>query len=352
MTTTATRRVPVQLFWTVGWSILVGFVVVLNQFGSAISALVPIKRLEILWSVNAIVAPVTYTWLAGALLTLCAFCYLALRTNPQIQRAYYLGKLAGLLVLPAIALAITAAVGAAWLVFLILKFVALIVFAFIAWITPFLTFLFTPVQWLIDNVLTPIGRFIATPFVWLWEHFLREALRVLWWPFGWLVANILAPLFQFLGFYVLRPILVVLAGVLSVGLVLAPFAAIGRVVLAGVRSAIHGALSPQGAFVQGVGVGFICLDVIISALLGFVGRGATTPSLFLIFAISLPIVYFARVMRDRSAWSHLAWEPMPLSARASDYMRTSQLDLVVSCVMLPIAVGMAFLPDGVEDALE
>jgi hypothetical protein len=298
----------------------------------------PIGRLRPIWEVNALVGSLSYNWIVLGLLAVSIALYLVLASNPQIQTAYGWGVVVGGLSLPAIALALSLVVAAFYVVGQVINVIAVLLASLVNWLRPGIVWLLTPFRWLVSHVIIPIGRLIAIPFVWLWDSLLKGIVEVLTWPLVWLGVNIFRPVALLILKYVVTPVAVAMAVVLGAGLALAPFAAVGRVAIRSFQSAFKGLLSPQGAFEQGVGIGFICLDATTMAVLNATWSIGITPALFLLLAAAVPVVYFVRAGQTRGEWSVSEWTGMDLGSRVKAYLETSRLDAVVACALLPLAV--------------
>jgi hypothetical protein len=331
-----------HFFPIVALSALVGALVILNQLGPALEPYAPISSLRPVWEVNATIGYMSYLWLVSVLLTLAALCYAGLAHNSQIQRAYGIGVITGAVALPSIVLAAMVIGGAVWLLFMLGGFVFSILAVIAEWIRAAAFFVLTPVRWLWTNVMEPIIVFVTTPLQWVWENWLSPAFQIFIPLLSWIKHTILLPILDLAVRYILKPLFIVALGVVGSGLVLAPFVAVGLAVLGGFKTSFKGPLTPQGAFEQGVGVGFICLDAVAMAILAAYGY-SSEPPLFLIVSVVVPAVYFVRLMPGRPELSALRWNAIAFRERLRMYWANAKLEAIVPCVMLPIAIVLVVL---------
>jgi hypothetical protein len=303
----------------------VGTLAVLNQLGSVLAKYAPIKSLAPLWNINTILAGLSYNWVVAFLITITLATYVSFRPAPDIQAAYRQGVLIGLLALPVImgGLALAGVVG--WFISKVLAVVRLIFGFFFGWVGPVLSFLLTPIRWLVVHVISPLARILAWPIVWLWKN---------------LLSSLVLPVWALLIRFVLRPAIILGVVTLAVVTTLLPLAALGRVFIRGVGAALGDRVSPQGAFDQGVGVGFLCFDALVMAMLNATHHLFATTSLFLVATAAAPVIYLVRASGTKKDWSRASWDQSGARSRANEYLRTSSLDVVVFFVMIPLTVAL------------
>jgi hypothetical protein len=326
-----------------GVGALVGIVVVLNQLGSVISRLAPIAVLSPIWEVNSLIEPIGLNLTAAALVVFALVCYSVLAANAQLQAAYRDGILAGCFLLPLVILAVAVIAGAGWVIVQVLRLIGVVLMTMLDWILPVLVAIAMPFTWVFEHILTPIANLIAMPFRWLWKTVISVVLGVVVWPFAWLAKNLLAPLFGVLVKYVFKPIFFLIAAIFGGVVVLAPFSAIGNVLFRGFQTAVTSPLTPQAVFDQGVGVGFLCFDALAMVILKAVRPVPVTPSLFLLVSVAMPALFFIRVAQSRAYWWRLGWASSTFPEKAKGYWKTSKLEAISFCVVIPLAVCLYIL---------
>lgn len=315
-----------QPFALAVFSIFTGVVIVLNQFGPLISDLVApwlsLGKVSFLWTVNSASAGVHY-W--QIILYSCATVAATVAAGARVsggQSSFFQGFLLGLLFFPVLA----AGVFVVWVLLNIFSFIMqAVVFIF--------SFIMIPFAWIFNNVVMPILRFIAIPLVWLWENLLREIVLLLAIPFIWFWEVVLQPLLGFLSKYLLRPVVYLGVGVLVTILCLFPFGVIGLVMLRSIRDSVIGPLDSDGLFAQGVTAGLLLFDAILQVLINGIDRGV--PPLSLSIPIALQAIVLLRVMVVRLE-ANEAEGHSDFWHRVRTYGRTSQLELVAACMLLPV----------------
>lgn len=327
-----------QLFALSALSVLTGAFFLLNQFGPAMAALaepwLSLKEVSFLWEINSVTKDISYSKLLlflGVIVTGIA----AIAPGANGGRLSFLqGVCTGFLTLPL--LTIIAFLTA--LVLYLLSFVFKALFYVLGLIA-------IPLIWLYEHLVAPVLRWLAIPFIWLWENILREIILFLAPPFVWLWEVLIQPLTELLLKFILKPIAFLIAGVLVALVGLFPFAVIGAVALESVRNSVRGSLSASGLFAQGVTAGFLLLDALLLASLSSLEVLRAAPPLSLVIPVTLLVVVILRLVVSSERKSVEETSPV-FQQRLTTYWSSSQLEMISSCVVIPLSVVASLVGDG------
>jgi len=312
-------------------SVVTGMVFLLNQFGQVLAELVApwlsLEGVSFLWKVNSIAeGSLTYRQVVLCLgAVMLGVAAVAPRAHGG-KLSFLQGVCTGFLALPLF----TIAAMLSGLVFYLLFFVLKAVFYVLGLIA-------IPFIWIYQHLVIPVLRFLAIPFVWLWEHFLREILLFLAIPFAWLWRVILQPLTAILFQFVLKPILFLILGTAAALVCLFPFGVIGVVTLEAVRNAFRGSLDSHGLFAQGVTIGFLLLDAIMLASLNGLGVLHMAPPLSFAIPVALQMLVFFRLLAPSKGVAGVEASPV-FQQKLVVYWKSSHLELIATCVMIPIGL--------------
>lgn len=327
-----------QLFALSSLSVLTGVIFLLNQFGPVLAKLaepwLSLKELSFLWEVNAVAEDVSYGKVAlflGAMILGVA----AIAPGANGARlSFFQGACTGFLGLPVLTIA-TLLVG--------------LVLYLLSWVLKALLYVLgliaIPFIWLFEHLVVPVLQWLAIPFIWLWENLLREILLFLAPPFVWLWEVLLQPLAAIFSKFVLKPILFLILGIAVALFGLFPFAVIGIVALDTVRNSLHGSLNSDGLFSQGVTAGFLLLDAAILASLSGLDVLQTAPPLSLTIPVALQLILFLRLLTSSEAKAVSETSPA-FQQKLATYWNSSQLELISTCVMIPLSLLGAFAGEG------
>lgn len=359
-----------KLMMIISISAIIGFFILFNQLGynlykiiklnmpswAWLHKIINLDTFSWTWEINRYIEPISYSWILGCLLIFVLFTHFFLNSNKHLQLSHFQGILSGFFFLPLLIVLIAIIGIVVWIVFYIFKLMAKI--------TAFIVIL---VQWLVENIISPIIQFLSTPFMWLWDKFLQEVFHVLsipfiWlWnnlfqgiihflsiPFVWLWNSILNPIFNFILKFLFTPLLIIIISFFCGGFIIFPFAFLGQVFVVSFRMALKAPFTPTGAFAHGIGLGFICFDVVLLYCLSLLGKISEFPSITILPTIAIPIIYFFRSVYKKQDWVKLKWESLAFSKKLLNYWAVAKLDLIATSVMIPvIAIGSIFL--GGED---
>lgn len=326
------KDIPFQRMLTlITGNLIIGSLFLLNQFGPSLQTLllpfVDLTSASFLWTADlpddwklSYLKLLAVTALIGA-----GIAGVAGSANGRRQ-AFLQGAAIGFLGLPAVALAL----GLLGLVLYILGWVV----KFLGWL---IGALLTPVAWLVEHILLPFLRWLATPLIWLWENYIRDALLWLATPFIWLWTNILAPIGAFLARYVVQPILWIGVRVLLAAACLLPVSALGAVLLGNVRNTLFEAMNRKGLFVLGVTVGITLLDGVLLVALELAKVGGRPPSLTYVFFVALSGIGLVRLwMLGGMQQQEKVEGNGSLRENMQHYFRLVRLDVIASCVIIPL----------------
>ena len=325
-------------------SALLGLIVLGNQFGEALAHFINIAWLSPLWEVNA----VTKEWGVGAIFllvtTLLFLHYVVWRSHSiaHYRQSFWQGLGTGFTAIPAITLSIGAIAAVLWLLWQILRIVVVV----IAWIAGIVMWLLTPITWLLTwigrNIIIPVLSFLAIPFVWLWHHVLYPVLAFLAIPLVWIGQKILLPLLSLLLKFVLRPVGILLAGILGGLLALYPFAVIGKVIEESFRTATSKKIDSVNAFIYGVGLGFTLFDIAASLMLHVMGYISYYPAISHYVLLLAPAVFVVRLQQATKATLPSS-PPLPYAARVQAYWSESKMEVLSMAVVIPVGIVLAIL---------
>lgn len=323
-----------QLFALSALSVLTGAVFLLNQFGPVVAELAApwlnLEGMSFLWGINSIAeGSLGYgqvVFFLGAVMV--GVVAIAPSANGG-KLSFVQGACTGFLALP---------------LFMIASLAAALVFYLLSWVFKALFYVLgliaIPFIWIFEHILMPVLQFLAIPFVWLWENFLREILLFLAIPFVWLWKVILQPLTGILFKFILKPILFLVLGTATALVCLFPFGAIGVVTLETVRNSFRGSLDSHGLFAQGVTAGFLLLDAAVLASLNGLGVLHMVPPLSLAIPVALQLVVLLRLLASNKS---MVAETSPVfQQKLVAYWSSSQLELIATCVMIPLSLLAAF----------
>jgi hypothetical protein len=325
-----------EIFAVSALSVLAGFAVCLNQVGPVmVNLLAPwldLGPLDFLWKANNLVSDVNYGQVVLYLLgTMVGVALISARVGDG-RNSYLQGVCTGFLALPALALAL--ALG--WLILSVLSFVfqaALFL----------LNLIMIPFAWILEHLVMPLLRIIAIPFVWLWENFLREIVMFLATPFIWIWKAVLKPLFGVLYLYLLKPVLYLIIGTAAALICLLPLGVIGLLMAESIRNSVRGPLTSDGLFAQGVTLGFLLLDTVLLASLSILNILDSSPPLSLAIPVALTSVIFLRLLVAKHAAR--AESQVHFWKKLGRYWKSSGLELVSTCVMIPVGLCLALMAD-------
>lgn len=331
----ATRE---HLFALSSLSVLTGALFLLNQFGPLMAKLaepwLSLKEVSFLWEINSLVKGVSYgtvvLFLGAVMVGVAA---IAPRANGA-RLSFFQGACTGFLALPLL----TILTSLAALVIYLLSFVFKALFYVLGLIA-------LPFIWLFEHIVAPVLRWLAIPFIWLWENFLREILLFLAPPFVWLWEVLLQPLTEILLKFILKPILFMVLGTAAALVGLFPFGVIGIVAIETVRNAVRGSLNSHGLFAQGVTAGFLLFDAAVLASLNALDVLHTTPPLSLTIPVALQLIVLLRLLVSNEKKASVEASPA-FQQKLATYWTSSQLELISTCVMIPLGLLAAFASEG------
>jgi hypothetical protein len=327
-----------QLFVLTALSVVTGMAFLLNQFGQLLAKLIvpwlSLEKVSFLWKVNSIAEGSLTYWQVVLLLGIVILGIAAVAPSACGGKLSFLqGLCTGFLALPLFTIAVILAA----LVFYLLSFV----FKAVSYV---LGLIAIPFIWIFQHLVVPVLRFLAIPFVWLWEHFLREVLLFLAIPFTWLWRVILQPLTGILVKFIFKPVLFLVLGIAAALVCLFPFGVIGVVTLEAMRNSFRGSLDSHGLFAQGVTGGFLLLDAAMLALLNGLGILHMAPPLSLAIPVVLQLLVFLRLLVAKE--KQAAAEATPIfQEKLAVYWESSNLELIATCVMIPIGLLAAFMSE-------
>jgi hypothetical protein len=327
-----------QLFALSGLSVVIGAALLLNQFGPLVGELTPaglnLERVSFLWEVNSLSAGSVSYWQVVLFLGTVMIGVIAIAPSANGGKlSFFQGVCTGFLTLP---LFMVASVLAALLCYL-LSFVFKAVFYVLG-------LLAIPFIWIFQHIVMPLLRLLAIPFVWLWENLLREVILFLAIPFVWLWKVILQPLFGILSKFILRPILFLILGTAIAFIALFPFGVIGVVALESMRNSFRGSLGLHGLFAHGVTAGFLLLDASVLAYLNGLGVLHMAPPLSLAIPVALQLAVFLRLLSPKERVAVVEASPV-FQEKLETYWSSSKLELITTCVMIPVGLLAAFAGD-------
>lgn len=327
-----------HLFALSSLSVLTGVFFLLNQFGPLMAEFVKpwvnLKAVSFFWEINSLAKGISY-WMVALFLGTVMAGIAAIAPGANGSRLSFLqGTCTGFLVLPLLTIVALLAT----IVFYLLSFV----FKALAYV---LGLIAIPFIWLFEHIVAPALRWLAIPFTWLWENFLREILLFLSPPFVWLWEVLLQPLTELLFKFILKPILFLILGIAAALVCLFPFAVIGIVALETVRNSLRGSLNSHGLFAQGVTAGFLLLDAAMLASLNGLGVLHTVPPLSLVIPVALQLVIFLRLLASNER-KDIAEASPAFQQKLATYWSSSQLELISTCVMIPLGLLAAVIGEG------
>jgi len=325
----------VQLFALTALSVFTGTVVLLNQFGPVLAEFVApwlnLEGVSLLWKVNSIAKGSISYWQVVLFLGAAIIGVAAVAPGANGGKLSFIqGLCTGFLALPLFTIAAMLAA----LVFYLLSFVFKAVFYVLGLIA-------IPFIWIFQHLVMPVLRFLAIPFVWLWENFLREILLFLAIPFVWLWRVILQPIAGILFKFILKPVLFLMLGTATMLVCLFPFGVIGVITLETVRNAFRGSLDSHGLFAQGVTTGFLLLDAAVLASLNGLGVLHMAPPLSFAIPVALQLIVFLRLLAPNERVAVAEASPA-FQQKLAIYWESSHLELIATCVMIPIGLLAAF----------
>jgi hypothetical protein len=325
-----------QLFALSGLSVLTGVVFLLNQFGPVVAELatpwLSLEGMSFLWEVNSIAEGNLSYWQVALFLGAVMVGVAAIAPGANGSKlSFFQGACTGFLALPLFTIATLLSA----LLFYLLSFAVKALFYVLGIIA-------IPFIWIFQNIVAPVLRFLAIPFVWLWENFLREILLFLAIPFVWLWKVILQPFAGMLFKFILKPILFLIMGTAAALVCLLPFGIIGVVALETVRNSFRGSLDPPGLFAQGVAAGFLLLDVAVLASLNGLGVLHVAPPLSLAVPVALQLIVLLRLLAPNEKAAVAEVSPV-FQQKLVAYWKSSQLELIANCVMIPLGLLLAVL---------
>ena len=318
--------------------VALGVVILLNQFGPLLADLtfnyLDLGKLSPLWQINNSVGTwAKYSHLILLLIALAAAVAAVAPTDGGCRTSFLQGTLTGFLALPALVLVVAVAT----LAFFILQWI----FKAISWI---LGIIFIPIRWIAEHVLEPVLRFLAIPFVWLWENGLRDLLVFLGTPFVWLWTNLIHPVLGFAFRFLVKPLLLFALGIVASLVALLPFGVVGAIAIESLRGAVRSPMNAVGLFAHGIAIGFLLFDATLLASLASFDLIQPMPPLSLIIPLAPQVIVFFRLLVP----ARLAEEvDCPgFRDKLTSYWRTSRLDLLATCVIVPLGVlAMLFYGD-------
>lgn len=321
------------LFLIVG-AFVIGAFFLLNQFGPVLAVLLQpyldLSPLQGCWQLSEQVAPMfSYSQILGIVTTASLLTAILIPNDSGARRFFLQGWLAGVLLLPALALAVV--VG--WLVVNLLNWlfvwVLLPVIRLIA--IPFFWLwdhLFGPlVKWIWNALLLPALRWIATPFLWIWNNVLKE------------IALIIADWFKLL----VHPLMWVLFTITLASVALLPIMVVGVSILDALRTSATKPFNSSNLFAHGFSLGLLVTDIVILMVLSQ-NALISGPPLSLHLLLIIPILAVLRLLMDRSELrkpqvaSEATFRELGLA-----YFRTSPANLIASCFVLPFLLMQSVL---------
>jgi hypothetical protein len=156
---------------------------------------------------------------------------------------------------------------------------------------------------------------------------------------------LLRPLTEILLKFILKPILLLILGTAVALVCLFPFAVIGIVALDTVRNSLRGSLNSLGMFAQGVTAGFLLLDAAVLASLNALNVLHTAPPLSLIIPVALQLIVFLRLLASNERKAVAEASPA-FQQKLATYYSSSQLELISTCVLIPLSLLAAFAGEG------
>ncbi len=294
-----------------------------------------LERISFLWDINSIAEDRLSYWNIVLFLGAVMVGVAAIAPGANGGKlSFFQGACTGFLALPLFTIAALLAA----LVFYLLSFVIKALFYVLGLIA-------IPFIWLWEHIVAPVLRWLATPFIWLWENFLREILLVLAIPFVWLWKVVLQPIAGILFKFILKPILFVILGAAAALVCLFPFGVIGIVALETVRNSVRGSLDSRGLFAQGVTAGFLLLDAAVLATLNGLDVLHTAPPLSLAIPVALQLIVFLRLLASKERMAGAEASPI-FQQKLVAYWSSSQLELISTCVLIPLSLLAAFAGEG------
>jgi hypothetical protein len=328
-----------QLFALSSLSVLTGAFFLLNQFGPLMVEFaepwLSLKEASFLWKVNSIAEGSLSYWKVVLFLGTVMVGVAAVAPGANGARlSFFQGACTGFLALPLLTIATMLIALLAYLLFFVFK----VLFYLLGLIA-------IPFIWLFENVVVPVLRWLAIPFIWLWESFLREIILFFAPPFVWLWEVLLQPVTELLLKFVLRPIVFLLAGTAAALVCLFPFGVIGIVAIETVRTSLRGPLDSHGLFAQGVTAGFLLLDAAVLACLNGLDVLHTAPPLSLAIPVALQLIVFLRLLASKERMADAEVSPA-FQQKLVSYWSSSQLELISTCVMIPLGLLAALAAEG------
>lgn len=338
-----------------------GSLLLLNQFGpwinNAFADLVDLEPLSWTWRINTLV-PKQLTFASFALIFLLLVCILiaSLPRAGSIRRCVLQGTVAGVVAVPAVVLSIA-------VTYLIVRLFILI-WTFVVWIV---TGIFSIVTW-IAEILAPVFRWIATPIVWLWDAFLRDLLLFLAKPFVWLWGELVWPLLElvgklihpallwlwtmillpvgsFLKDYLVKPLFLMIVGLVVGCIAVAPVVAVGAVAWESVKRACRCAEGASEAFGVGVAAGLALFELATFGVFETWWGVGARPPLTLVLLAALALVALVRLVGRRIV-AEMGAEAPRLGPTAIQFVKTSSLQVLIPVVMIPIGFALVLLGGG------